>query len=171
MGSAVLIVVIGIIRLNNVPESMHLNPKETEILPAKVNGDNLNFEFNKKDSLIYSVAVLNTKVCPSCVSNTLEFIREAQKRKEFNENFKIIFINEPKKDVDRFVQLTDMDYPVLLMELEDIDPFFYDKKQTFIFLNSSSEVFYYFTIPVSHSSLNKINYEIKNIIELRRLNS
>lgn len=142
----------------------------TEILPLKINTEFLDLELNESDSLITVIAVLSTKVCPSCVSNTLEFINEGKKRSELATEYHIIFIDESEEEITRFVQVTNLNHPIRSVNSEDIDPFFYEKKQNLIFLNSSSEVFYYLTIPVSHASLTAINNELNHVVELSKLN-
>mgnify|MGYP001627912173 CR=1 FL=1 len=96
--------VAGVLRLNNKAGNIEASYPIAEVLPIIVNVDTLNFEFNKKDSLIYSIAVLSTKICPYCVSNTIEFI------------------NESKEDVERFVRLADIPLQVDLVKSDDIDP-------------------------------------------------
>ena len=170
-----LLIYVSIFKFDSLEQDNYLSENtvasKLELLPQKVDVASLELGLQEGDSLIAAIAILNTKVCPSCVSNTLEFFKEADKKEEFRKNFKIVFIDEPKEEVDRFVHITGMNHPVSLVRSEDIDQFFHDKKQTLLFLTSSSEVFHYFTIPVAHSDINRIRYEINNIIELSRLNS
>lgn len=141
----------------------------SEFEPIKVDSDFLDLQLTGNDSLITIVAILNTKVCPSCVTNTVEFISEAKKRNEFSDSHKIIFIDEEEEQVDRFIEVTRLKHPVKKVKSNDIDLFFQNKSKVFVFLNSNSEVLHYFPIPVAHASIEAMNYEIDNVIELNKL--
>lgn len=138
--------------------------------PIKVDSDFLDLQLTGNDSLITVVAILNTKICPSCVTNTVEFISEAKKRNEFADSHNIIFIDEEEEQVDRFIEVTRLNHPVKKVKSKDIDLFFQNKSKVFIFLNSNSEVFHYFPIPVAHASIKAMNNEIDNVIELNKFN-
>ena len=139
----------------------------SEKLPIEVDSEFLDLQEQEKDSLITVVAILNTKVCPSCVTNAIEFINEASQKKEFTDKHNILFIDEEKEKVDRFVEVTRLNHPIKVLSSSQLDPFYHDKSKVFIFLNSESEVFHYFPIPVAHASLEAINNEIDNVIKLK----
>lgn len=178
LGSLMLLMAIVLVYVNlsfkgnNLDETAQYNTKYfSAYQPIKVNSDFLDLQLTRNDSLITVVAILNTRVCPSCVTNTLEFISEAKKRNEFADSHKIIFIDEEEEQVDRFIKVTRLNHPVKNVKSKDIDLFFQNKSKVFVFLNSNSEVFYYFPIPVAHASITTINNEIDHVIELNRLKS
>lgn len=139
--------------------------------PVKIDTKSLDLNVNRHDSLITIIAILNTDVCPSCITNTLELLSEAEARSNFSNDNKIIFIDESEKDIERFIQVTNLDYPVLGINSKNIDPFFYNKSKYFVFINSTSDVIHSFPIPVAHASVKAINNEIDNVIKLSKINT
>ncbi|MDZ7756258.1 hypothetical protein [Rhodohalobacter sp.] len=86
LGSIMLLLTIVIVSLNlsftdnNVDiNEDHSSYNLSNILPIEIDSEFLDLPQEEKDSLITVVAILNTRVCPTCVTNTLEFFNEVKK--------------------------------------------------------------------------------------------
>ncbi len=137
------------------------------LLPYTIGDGFIELNRNPDDSLITIVALLSTDMCSSCVTNIKEFDELLADYNKFSQTL-VFFINTNLTEVNRFVNITNLDMEYFLLDKNEIDPYFSKEKQRLIAIdNVTRQVFYDIRIPSSHTSVSQKKYTIDKILSLQ----
>lgn len=122
-------------------------------IDLKAFDDLLSTDKSSHKKKILSFIVLTTDACPSCLNNVSEYAQLIKQNEYFFEPV-LIFVDEEKPLVERFVQTRGLDIPLKLLSSDVADPIFSEAKQNLIFVDrESNKAIYNFVIPNAVTSI------------------
>jgi len=136
------------------------------VLNDKIDPEYLNKNTGNKQ--ILPLLVLKTKTCALCINNVAEYI-ELFKENNTLINPISIFLDEKEQEVERFLFTRDLDLPHVVLTSKEVEPLFYDLKQSLIFIDVKSEVAFY-KIDISNVPTMKLYKEqqIANAVNMHK---
>ncbi len=128
--------------------------------------ETLDFDVKNNTAKILPVIFLNTGDCFICINNVFEFDTLIEKDTDYG-RLVAVFIDEEEKQVQRFLNVLELNVFFRIMESEKIDPFFVTEEKIIIFIDRNTrQLLYSHKIPNAISSMEhkrEMLLDVKNI--------